>query len=563
MSRAPAPRLPLLLVALLATVLVVLAGLQWRWIGQWSTVEEARQQRALAAAGDALDAAFSDPLRAAADAFGEVEAADEEAPAALAARLGTWQSDAALPTLLAGVYWVEPGPTPQLFRLDADAAPALRPVAWPEAWAPWRAFFANQPGRLSVPPGATATIRFSDADAPAVPPGLALPALPVPGPSPLPVRFVFLPLDANVLRTALLAPTLDRLLDADAYDVLVTDADGSVLYASTPALDGEDLRAPDLGRPLGPGSLTNLGVTLEGTGGGRAELVELSAFMTRDAGGPWRLQVQHRTGSIGAAVARLRWRQLGLAFGVLGVLAAAMALLVRSAGAQRHLAQQQLEFVAGVTHELRTPLAVIRSAGENLADGVVDDPERARRYGALVRDESDRLGGLVEGVLALAGADTRAPAPERLDLRAVVNEAARQARPVLDETGATLTVDVPDDLPPLDGDAASLATALRNLLVNAARYGGPAIALTARAAEQGGRPAVALAVADGGPGLDAADLPRLFEPFYRGAAAPKHAGAGLGLALVRRAAEAHGGTATAENRPEGGARFTLTLPASS
>ncbi|NNF59374.1 MAG: HAMP domain-containing histidine kinase [Rhodothermaceae bacterium] len=555
MPRLRTPRFPLLLLALLASVLVVLAGLQWRWIGQWSTVEATRQQRALAAAADALDAAFSAPLRAAADAFGEIEASDDAAPAALAARLRAWQSDAALPALLDGVYWVEPGPAPRLLKLDTAAA-ALRPIAWPEAWAPWRAFFADQPSRLTVPPGTAATVRFSDADVPAAPPGLALPALPTPGPSPLPVRFVFLPLDADALRAALLAPTLDRLLDTDAYDVRVTGPDGSVLYASDPALDA--LATPDLDRPFGPGSLTNLGVTVEGTRDGLAELVELSAFQTRGASGPWRLRVQHRAGSISAAVARLRWRQLSLAFGVLGVLAAAMALLVRSAGAQRRLAQQQMEFVAGVTHELRTPLAVIRSAGENLADGVVASPEQTRQYGALVRDEGQRLSEMVESVLTLAGADARLPTRQRLALSDLVREAVRQTEPVL--ASADVQIDLAEPLPLLNGDPTTLTLALRNLLANAARHGKPPIRIEARPSHQADQPIVTLTVSDNGPGLDPADLPHLFDPFYRGRGGSKHTGSGLGLALVRRVAELHGGTVTARNRPAGGCAFVLTLP---
>lgn len=557
-------RLPLVLTAVLAGVLVVLAALQWRWIGQWSDVEEARLQSALAVGAGDLDAAFSDALLGVADAFREMEVAETDAAEALATRWQVWAAEAPDPALLAAVYWVAPGPDPRLLRLDPEA-PALREVAWPAALAPWQAHLADQPRTLATTPGTTLTVRFDDAERPASPPGIALPVLPGPGSASLPLRFVLLALDPEVLAAGLLPGLVaEHLVAAESFDVLVTGgaAPGDVLYASRPGLTADAFASPDLDQPFGPDAFSRLAVTLTAPVGGSPEIVELTALQSEtNTAGRWRLRVQHEAGSIGAAVAGLRRRQLGLAFGVLLVLSAAAALLVRSAQAQRRLAQQQMEFVAGVTHELRTPLAVIRSAGENLADGVIDDPERARRYGALVRDESDRLGRLVEGVLALAGADTRTRAPVRLDLHAVIGEAVAQAQPVLDETGAALTVDVQDPLPPLDGDAAGLATALRNLLVNAARYGAGRVGLAVQPATHEGRAAVAFVVQDNGPGLDAADLPHLFDPFYRGAAAPTHAGAGLGLALVRRVAEAHGGTATARTAPEGGAVFTLTLPA--
>ena len=564
MPTVSASRLPLLLALLLGVVLVVLAGLQWRWIGQWSTVEEARLQSALSTGAANLDAAFSQALNDAADAFPEIEVGDAEAAEALAERWQARPENTLASSLVEAAYWVEPGPTPHLFRLD-PTEPTLNEADWPEAWAPWRAYFAAQPPVLAAPPGTTLTVHFDDADSPAYPPGLALLVLPPPGRLPLPVRFVFLPLNPAALQNAVLPSLIETyLVTPESFDVLITsEADPDApLYASRGDLHADAFVTPDMDRLFGPQAFNQLSLTLGRPEGGEAQIVELSELQTKQdlatPSGRWRLRIQHRAGSIGAAVGVLRRRQLSLAFGVLLVLAAATALLVRSAQTQRRLARQQMEFVAGVSHELRTPLAVIRSAGENLADGIVGDTEQMRQYGALVRDEGQRLSEMVESVLTLAGADARLPVQERLVLTDLVREAVRQVQPML--AGADLQVDLAEPLPMLAGDPAALTLALRNLLANAVRHGEPPIQIEAKPALQNHRHAIALTVSDAGAGLMPGDLPHLFDPFYRGNGAARHTGSGLGLTLVRRVAEMHSGTVAARNRPEGGCTFTLTLP---
>ncbi len=127
--------------------------------------------------------------------------------------------------------------------------------------------------------------------------------------------------------------------------------------------------------------------------------------------GHWDLRVQHRAGSLDAAVAASRRRNLSLSGGVLLLLGVAVALIAVSARRAQALARQQLEFVAAVSHELRTPVAVINSAAGNLADGVVGDPARVKRYGATIQTEARRLGETVERVLQLAGLGSGRPLP--------------------------------------------------------------------------------------------------------------------------------------------------------
>jgi len=251
-----------------------------------------------------------------------------------------------------------------------------------------------------------------------------------------------------------------------------------------------------------------------------------------------------------------------LSASILGVLALSAGLVFFSARSLRQAATRQVEFVAAVSHELRTPLAVIRSAADNLADGVVQEPAQAARYGALIRDESVRLSDMVEHVLEFAGADSPGRAA-RGPVDAV--EAARMAvasmAALIAERRARVAVEAPGEPLRVNGDMSHLTRATSNLLGNALKYGGdaPEVTLRVRRAAAG----VVISVEDRGDGLEPSEISRLFEPFYRGQRASEAhiPGSGLGLALVKRIVESHGGRVSAMNAASGGALFTIELPA--
>lgn len=220
------------------------------------------------------------------------------------------------------------------------------------------------------------------------------------------------------------------------------------------------------------------------------------------------------------------------------------------------MVEGQRELMAAVSHELRTPLARMRLQAELLRDAGA--PEA--RIAALEADiaEVDALvGELLESARMHQG--QLALRLEEVQLLPLVQDclAAEDlgARPV--------TVDVPAELV-LPADPARLGRVLRNLLSNIRRYTPPDAAVTVRASkvrsEDGGH--VILAVADAGPGVPDADLPRLFEPFYRADGASRRAtgGLGLGLMLVKQIVQAHGGSVDAMNRPAGGLLVRVVLP---
>ena len=291
-------------------------------------------------------------------------------------------------------------------------------------------------------------------------------------------------------------------------------------------------------------------------------------FTDRDDGGDRSLAVAvtHRAGSVDAAVARLRRRNLGFSFGVVLVLAASVGVLAVAAQRARRLAARQMEFVAGVSHELRTPIAGISSLSQNLADGVVQDLEHVAHYGEAIHQESRRLANMVEGVLHFSAIRSGRYRYEMraVDVRSLVDGALKALDPAAAER-CDMTVRVQDGLPPLLGDERALQSVVRNLVSNAMKFSEERgeIRLSARAVGDGRKREIELCVEDSGPGIDAAELSHLFEPFFRGRAAQRAQaeGSGLGLSLVKEIVDAHGGRVRVSTNPGDGSTFRVYLPA--
>ncbi len=386
-------------------------------------------------------------------------------------------------------------------------------------------------------------------------------------------------LDAAYLRTTLIEGFATRRLGAQGpfeWAVVNSGDRSRVVGAEVPANAPADATAPllrlrfdDLDRSLLRGVLPGLaGVVNESSVrlvvqmGGPGPVAAPHVGAASPPSAPWTLLVRHREGSIDAAARSQQRRNTALSASILGVLGLSAGLVFFSARRLRSIATQQVEFVAAVSHELRTPLAVIRSAADNLADGVVHDKEQAARYGSLIRDESVRLTDMVEHVLEFAGADSPARASRGpVDATEAARAAVSNLAALIAERGARVVIEAPEGPLRVNGDLSHLTRAVSNLLGNALKYGGePAeVAIEVRRGAEG----VLVSVADHGAGLSPSEMPRLFEPFYRGqrASEARIPGSGLGLALVKRIVESHGGRVRAENGPSGGALFTICLPA--
>jgi signal transduction histidine kinase len=250
------------------------------------------------------------------------------------------------------------------------------------------------------------------------------------------------------------------------------------------------------------------------------------------------------------------------------LLAAAAVTFLLGHGVGTHIRRRQetairerRELADTVAHELRTPLAALRLRAELLDRGIVPEDKRAG-YVASIHDQACRLTELMEGILEYSEVEGP-PSSKRLEtvcIRRMLARGIRAARPALREARQTLEVDIPAGIPSLSGDESVLTRAVRNLLENAARYAPPGSVVTVRARLLGRR-RIEITVADRGPGVPSDARRAIFEPFrrLRTPATLRVSGSGLGLALVRRAAQSHGGGVRVENRNGGGARFVLTL----
>lgn len=258
-----------------------------------------------------------------------------------------------------------------------------------------------------------------------------------------------------------------------------------------------------------------------------------------------------------------RRRFLGIAvLGGAALLAATLAALatVRTLQREARLAHEREQFVAAVTHELKTPIASIRLLAELLENGDVE-PERVREFGARTVRESDRLGRLVDSVLRFARGQTALdPATmASLDLAELARAAVESVAPLARERGFDLRIDAPQALP-IRGDRDALLGAISELVDNATKYGAPAggVDVVVRRVD----PFAELSVLDRGPGVPVAERERIFEPFHRvgDELVRERPGVGLGLALVRGVALAHSGSVACEPRDGGGSRFVLRIP---
>lgn len=216
----------------------------------------------------------------------------------------------------------------------------------------------------------------------------------------------------------------------------------------------------------------------------------------------------------------------------------------------------QKRFAASAAHELKTPLAVIKSALQVLEMAPHPSEADYREFMADTGESLERIIKTVDGLLSLAN-PKEVPMDETVELRPVLDLAVRELSGRAEECGVTLSVG--GQAPPVRGDADLLYRAFANLIENAVKYNHPGGAVTVPLGREGRE--VSVTVKDDGPGIPANALPHIFEPFYR--ADPSRSqqipGSGLGLAVVRLIVERHGGEIQVQSRPGAGSAFKVLL----
>ena len=333
--------------------------------------------------------------------------------------------------------------------------------------------------------------------------------------------------DTDVLRRDVLAASLTSLESATIF--VVVDEQGRPVWA--PA-------------------------SLEG-----AERVLSVAF--RDGLPNWRLAVYQPGGDAPRAAVSRQIMVFMAAFVVLcAVIVAGIAVTWRLMRRETEMARLKSDFVANVSHDLKTPLSVIRMFGETLEMGRVPDEPRRQEYYRIITREAERLSRLIDNVLDFSRIES---GRRRYDIvptavEPLVRETLEAFAYPLVQQAFKVEVTIAPDLPEVPMDPEAVGQALANLVDNAIKYSAEDRVLTVQAHVESGE--LVLAVADHGIGIPRAEQARIFDKFYRAGRSETQGrrGSGVGLALVHHVAEAHGGHVTVVSAPGEGSRFTLRLP---
>ncbi len=526
-SRFSKSALPSLILGVMLLALFALAALQYRWSGQLSQAYEQRMQAALAGASQSLRAEVRGDLSTLTRSFQVSNASSiDNLHRALASKAR------ALPPSVPPhiLYSVQLG-SMAIARLQPGPA-SFRAIPWPVNLVSLRAELLAHAEDLAA---ASARRRHSRPWlASAVAPALFRAVESADGSRF--TAFILVELDAPRYFSHLNS----RLLNASGLDSRL-----AVYIADDLIYDSQPLPSP-------PPTAAALDLLATPPGAPRLALRPAS----EDAS--WRIAAVHRPGALDAAVASIRYRNLAAGLGVCLVLCGGMAFLVYNARRAHRIAQLQTSFVAGFSHELRTPIAAVCVLAENLRDGVSADPQQVRRYGALILDQGHRLRTMIEQILAFASHREATLQLHPVSLADAVADVLREDATLL--TGLSIDTAIPADLPAALADRETLKSCIANLVGNAAKYAksGAWIGISAAALNPG---QLTLTVVDKGPGIAAEDLPHVFDPFFRGgdARARLIPGAGLGLHLVRRRMASLQGRVTIQSTPGQGCAVTLHL----
>ena len=548
---------------------LTLGVLQYRWTGEISRVEQARLKTSL---GTSVKA-FADEFSYEVQQLCESLELDPEAPGtSLDSRIShdyvNWATTAANPGLVAAVYALKiDGVHPAtLERLDLRNA-RFQEVGWPGALEPAHQFLRQQTATLSGMVDDRQALyypwTFYDDRIDQNDPLLIRPIFDVSssrgraGPDVRLIGFLLVGLGRDFLQKQYLPSLVERSFGGTAirnFDVAVrtANAQSQTVYVSDPGFQAS--AAP-------PDATVNLFDLISDQARRRGHAPLQSSIPAQQ----WQLMVQHPAGSVEVAVAKLRRRSLATGFGLLTVLAGSMVLILSVARRAERLANLQMDFVTGVSHELCTPLAVIQSAAENLADGVVDDPEQMQAYGTMIREQSRRLERLVDEVLLFAahraGRTTCELRP--IAIADTVAQSLARSAPMLRDAGFDVEQEISADLPLVVADPGAIGKCMENLFNNAVKYASASrwVAVRARLVPIP-NPEVQITVEDKGIGIPARDLPNIFEPFYRvqGVRDGHFRGVGLGLYLVKHMMEQMGGRVSVSSELGRGSFFVLHFP---
>ena len=277
----------------------------------------------------------------------------------------------------------------------------------------------------------------------------------------------------------------------------------------------------------------------------------------------WKVVLFHREGkSIEELVRKDKRIFLAFLFGTVFLMAVGVFLTVRAAAHELEVSRMKAEFVSSVSHELKTPLSIIRMFGETLESGIVQDEAKRQEFSGIIRKESERLTHLINNVLDFSKIDDgrKQYNLRDADVVSIVQNALDASQLRNRDLGFTMEVSLPAGPLLTRVDPEALTQALLNLLDNASKYSNEKKYIGVKVSKN--ESSVSIVVEDRGVGIPKEELGKIFDKFYRGQARKSRdvPGSGLGLTLVKHIAEAHRGRIKVESTEGLGSKFTLELP---
>ncbi len=291
-----------------------------------------------------------------------------------------------------------------------------------------------------------------------------------------------------------------------------------------------------------------------------------TAFVGNVSKSGWRLWLSFKAGSLDEFVTKTRNRNLIISFGILLILGVSGVMIIIFAQRSRELADQQMLFVAGVSHELRTPITVIRSAAENLSEGVIQSEERKQEYAQLMLSESKRLSEMVDQIMEFSGIQSGKKSYNftNVPIDALVQQILEELTPIARQKHIEIQCSNVSKVPAVYADKDALFLAITNLLRNAIKFSKEGEKVIFRIDETSFKSGLGLRiqVQDFGIGIPEDEQKKIFQPFYRAnyAVSQQFKGNGIGLNLVERVAKEHEGEIAVQSTPGKGSTFTLIIP---
>jgi len=278
---------------------------------------------------------------------------------------------------------------------------------------------------------------------------------------------------------------------------------------------------------------------------------------------PWKVALFDSTGkTIEQLSARERNLYLGLFIGILAVMLMGIVILARAVIHESEISRMKSEFVSNVTHELKTPLALIRMFGETLDSGIVTEEDKRREFYSIIRKESERLTHLINNVLDYSRIDSgnKEYEFEKTDLVAVIRHSLEAYKFHIRDMGFEIESKMPEDAVMILIDKDAISQAFLNLLSNAVKYSEERKHIRVEIARETN--SVLISVTDQGIGIARDELKKIYNKFYRipNDMVKKPRGSGLGLTLTRHIVEAHRGNIEVDSEPGRGSRFSIRLP---